>query len=151
MSGNNVHRIFLQLRVLSDNMGGPLRNSPKLNDTLGDKVGVLQRSLPDLVEELVETDETWSLYIPMRLFNLRLQRDGIRQAQVQYFNHLRPYGFRQFVLCGKHCVLSLQVYGGDQPAQHVRRRPKRRAPLPDTAGKPESRQSWPYSFGCGWP
>ena len=73
---------------------------------LGDKVGIILDFHCDLVEQLVDRDETWPTYVPMRLFHPGMQIDRSGQVLVEKLDGLRPNVLGQCVVCRLHGGLS---------------------------------------------
>ena len=74
-------------------------DSAKLDRAFGDVVDKLLQILRNLIEEFMQTDEVWPLYIPVRLFRLEAEVQSIAQLLIQQINH-RPARFRIQVVAG---------------------------------------------------
>jgi hypothetical protein len=57
-----------------------LGNPAKLDDALSDDIDITAHVDEDFVEQLMQGDKVWPLHIPVRLFGLHHEVDGVCQA-----------------------------------------------------------------------
>jgi hypothetical protein len=80
-----------------------------LDRAFGDVVDKLLQILRNLIEEFMQTDEVWPLYIPVRLFRLEAEVQSIGQLLIQQINHRRRvFGFRSLLVGIDFVLISMQ-------------------------------------------
>jgi hypothetical protein len=71
-----------------------ISNTAKLDRPLGNKVYVVFDIFVHLIEELMQGDEVRALNIPVRMFAVHLQINGIGEACVAQFNKRDAFQLR---------------------------------------------------------
>jgi hypothetical protein len=78
----DLQRIFAQRRILRGDANRSERRSAKRRRAFGNQIHMTFDRRRDLVEKLVQLKEMNAFHVPVRLFCLRLQIAGVRQASV---------------------------------------------------------------------
>src|ERR1700719_3463813 len=102
LARSDAQRVVLQFAALGRHCNRTFGGAAQAGDALGDLVDLFQHCIGNLVEQLVQGDEVRTLYVPMRLFDLALQIDGISQAIIQNDDDIAADLFRQIDLSLVH-------------------------------------------------
>ena len=71
-----------------------ISDTAELDRPLGNQVDVVFDTLVDLIEELMQRDEVRPFDIPVRVFAMQLEINGIGEACVALFNDLNTFHLR---------------------------------------------------------
>jgi len=82
------------MRPGCDYMRRRISDTTKLDRPLGYQVDLVFDTFVDLIEELMQRDEVRPFDIPVRVFAMQLQINGIGEACVALFNDLDTFHLR---------------------------------------------------------
>src|SRR5271163_4882212 len=102
LAGGDAQGIVLELAALGGDGHGAFGGAPKTGHPFGDYIDLFENDIRDLIEQLVQGDEMRALHVPVRLFDLALQVDGVSQPIVQNYNDVTADFFRQIDLSFIH-------------------------------------------------
>ena len=86
--------VFRHMRPGRNHMRRGISDTAKLDRPLGNEVDVVFDTFVDLIEELMQRDEVRPFDIPVRVFAMQLQINGLGEACVASFNELNSFRLR---------------------------------------------------------